>query len=91
MEGMCRLRVAFGHDAPGETLQRTTVLIRRKMETSVPSITAVWTTVLDVPIQETIVPVRPIRGTTCPISPERCAVRFDMSDEDSLQATDCRP
>ena len=66
LESMCRLRVALRHDAPREMLQRTTVLTRRKMEMIVPSITAVWTTVLDMPIQETVVPDRPIRGTTVP-------------------------
>ena len=47
-------------------LQRTTVLTRKKMVTIVPSMTAVWTPVLDMPLQKTIVSDRPIRGTTVP-------------------------
>ena len=55
------------------------------METIVPSITAVVDHSPDTPIQWTIVPDRPIQGTHSPISPEECAVRLDMSDEDRLQ------
>ena len=40
LESMCRLSVAVRHDAPREMLQSTTVLTRRKMGTTVPSILA---------------------------------------------------
>ena len=46
LESMRRLSVAPRHNASREMLQRTTVLMSRKMETIVPSIMAVWTTVL---------------------------------------------
>ena len=68
LESMCRLSVAPKHDASRERemLLRTAVLMRRRLQTVVPPIMAVRTTVLICQIQRTIVPDRLIRGTTVP-------------------------
>ena len=64
------------HDAPREMLQRTTVLTRREMETTVPSTLAPWTTVLIVPAQgTTVLDVLTSKDHT-PVLPEEGAVKM---------------